>query len=150
MNFETFITLVSAVVASGGFTAIVSYYVNKRKTNIEASEIAVDISIKMVETMDNRLKKNEERLVKLEKENSDLRMQIDILLTKNAYITDLEFTKYELEAHVNELTGRVSLLEHAIRNIFKFVKESDLSSTPYDFQKLQNDLSEIELQLGLK
>lgn len=101
--------IITALAAS--IIGIVPYFITKRETlkeKRESDKTTVETARLMYEGLSVRV-------TQLETENDNLRKQLNIMLKQNAYLTDLESTKYELEAHVGELTGRIETLERMLK-----------------------------------
>jgi predicted nucleic acid-binding Zn-ribbon protein len=106
-----YVTPAIIAACAAALVGIIPYFLTKResiKEKAEADKTAVETARLMYEGL-------AVRVTQLETENDNLRKQLNIMQSQNAYMADLEITKGELEQHVDELTGRISTLERTLK-----------------------------------
>ena len=115
-------SIIIALIAVGSATAasipgILAYFNQRRMAASDATQILTDAAVTLIEPLRKQIIDQSARIAILEKENSDLKTQLGVLIRKNAYIEDLEVTKDKLEEHIAVLTGRIETLERTLKNV---------------------------------
>ena len=145
MTPESIITLITAILGTG----IITYFFNRRKSSAETESITVTTAMSMVKTMDIRLKSNDERLSKLEKENEILRHQLIIIQQNDAYIKDLELSNNNLFSQVSILTTRVTFLETSLHSIIDSIRSFLNEPNKIEIDNLHKLLHSIESKMDI-
>jgi predicted RNase H-like nuclease (RuvC/YqgF family) len=136
--------IIAAVAAA--LVGVIPYFMTRRETRKEkgeADKTAVETARLMYDGLALRIEQ-------LEKENQDLRAQLNMMQRQNAYLTDLEAAKYQLEAHVEELTGRINTLEQSLRVVIDAFKEYMINPVPEAADKMLVLLKDIEGQIKIR
>ena len=147
INLSIIFQYVVPAIIAGLFMALIGvipYFISKRESPKERSESGKTT----VETARMLYEGLATRVSQLEAENDNLRKQHDILRKENTYTSDLQATKYELEAYEG-LATRVSQLEAENDNLRKqheiLHKEntytSDLQATKYELEAQVSELT---------
>lgn len=78
---ETLLTVLAGGIA-GAIPGIIAWMVNRKKNKAETAETLVDISMKLIQPLKNKLQDLEDKVAELEAENKKLRTDVDRLVKR--------------------------------------------------------------------
>lgn len=143
--------VVGAIVA--GVVGVIPYFRSRKTTVLEDAQAELSVSEAVRNSIESAKLMYDglgERIIVLEKENKDLKLQVGVLNKNNAYISDLEATKYELEAQVDMLNSRMELMETQIKIVlaaFRVFLDAPHSPNSDETTRLRVMLNDVEGKL---
>jgi predicted nuclease with TOPRIM domain len=136
--------IIAAVAAS--LVGVIPYFMTRRETRKEKGE-ADKTAVETARLMYDGLA---QRVGQLEAENENLRRQYEMLKRQNAYTVDLEATKRELEQQVEELTGRIGLLEQTLKILIDTFKDYMVTPSADASERMAKLLRDVEGQIKIR